>query len=109
MWAVHPRLLHWIGEPLRPLLASPIIVWAFGRHSVLQTPLYSTDNTTSHNSVALRQIWTNDTYSGLVNKQGYSRGSKIFKAMDDIKTKENEMVAKAIAKKIVHRIDDPNV
>jgi len=31
MWAVHPRLLHWIGEPSRPLLASPIVVWPFGR------------------------------------------------------------------------------
>ena len=71
---------------------------------------YSTHTTTTHKSVAGQQIWANGTYLGPVNKQGYNRGSEIFRAMDAIKAKENETAAKAIAKiKVVSRIHDPNV
>ena len=80
------------------------------RLSVSQTHSYSTPNTTTHKSVAGPQIWANGTYSGPVNKQGYSRGSEIFRAMDAIKAKEKETAAKAIAKiKVVSRIHDPNI
>lgn len=34
--------------------------------------------------VACRDIWKNDTYFGLVNIHGYSRGPKFFRAMDAI-------------------------
>ena len=80
------------------------------RHSVSQTHLYSTHNTTTNKSVAGQRIWANGTYSGPVNKQGYSCGSKIFRAMDAIKAKEKELATKAIAKiKVVSCIYDPNV
>ena len=68
------------------------------RLSVSQTPSYSTYNTSSYNSGARRRIWTNDTYFGPVNNQGYSRGPEIFRAMEAIKAKEKEAAAMAIAK-----------
>ena len=45
-----------------------------------------------------------------MNKQGYNRGSEIFRAMEAIKAKENKTAAKAIANiTVVCHIDDPNV
>ena len=87
-----------------------LALWKSARHLVSQTPSYSTDNTTSHSSVALRQIWTNGTYSIPMNKQGHNCGSEIFRAMKAIKAKGKSPAAKAIAKiKVLHCIDDPNV
>ena len=61
------------------------------RHSVSQTRSYSTY------SVGGRPIWENGIYSGPGNgnKQGYSRGAEIFRAMDAMKAKEKETAAKA--------------
>ena len=58
------------------------------RHSLSQTHSYSTHNTTSYNSGARPEIWKNDTYSGPVNKNGYSRGPEIFRAMEAAKIKD---------------------
>jgi hypothetical protein len=45
-----------------------------------------------------------------MNKQGYSRGSVIFRVMEAIKAKENKTATKAIANiTVVCYIDDPNV
>ena len=77
------------------------------RHSVSQTHSYSTY------SVGGRQIWANGTYSGSRNKQGYSRGPEIFRAMEAIKAKDHETAINAnnsIAKtKVASRNHDPNV
>ena len=59
------------------------------RHSVSQTRSYSTY------LVGGRPIWENGTYTGPGNRQGYSRGAEIFRAMDAMKAKEKEMAAKA--------------
>lgn len=60
------------------------------RQSLSQTHSQSTQNTTSRNSGARPDpiIWDNGTYSGPVNKNGYSRGPAIFKAMEAAKKKE---------------------
>lgn len=62
------------------------------RHSLLQTPLYSTYNTTSYNSGACLDILKNDTYSRLVNIHGYSRGPEIFKATEAIGALQREAI-----------------
>ena len=69
------------------------------RLSVSQTHSHSTRNTTTHNSEARSQIWANGTYFGPGNRQGYSRAAEIFAAVEAMKAKENEMAAKAMAKK----------
>ena len=65
---------------------------------VLQTHSHSTRNTTTRNLEARLQIWANGVYSGPVNKQGYSRGAEIFRAVEAMKAKEYEMAVKAMAK-----------
>jgi hypothetical protein len=82
--AGRPQHRPWIGTPSRPHLPSPIVVWP----SLSQTHSYSTHNTTSYNSGARPDIWKNDTYSGPVNKNGYSRGPEIFIAMEAAKNKD---------------------
>jgi hypothetical protein len=60
------------------------------RQSLSQTHSQSSHNTTSYNSGARpdKIIWKNDTYSGPVNKNGYSRGPEIFRAMEAAKKKD---------------------
>ena len=54
-------------------------------------------------------LW-NGTYSGAVNKHGYSHGAKIFRTMDAIIAKKKRPQRPSPKKnKIVHRIDDSNV
>src|ERR1700738_61635 len=60
------------------------------RQSVSQTQSYSTPHPTSYNSGArpVNTIWKNGTYSGPINKNGYSHGSEIFRAMEAAKKKD---------------------
>ena len=60
-------------------------IWRSARHSLSQTPSYSTYNITSYNLEARSDIWKNDTYPGPVNKNGYSRGLEIFRTMEAAK------------------------
>ena len=62
------------------------------RQSISQTQSYSTHHTTSYNSGARPDhvIWKNGIYSGPVNKDGYSRGPAIFRAMEAAKKKDAE-------------------
>jgi hypothetical protein len=62
------------------------------RQSLSQTQSYSTHHTTSYNSGARPDplIWKNGIYSGPVNKNGYSRGPAIFRAMEAAKKKDAE-------------------
>ena len=56
--------------------------------------LVSTYNTTSYNLGARLDIWKSDTYSGPINKHGYSHMPEIFRAMEAIGALQREAAAK---------------
>jgi hypothetical protein len=87
-----PWLLHWRGTQLKVAYSESdrcLALRRSTRQSLSQTQSYSTHHMTSYNSGARPDniIWKNDTYSGPVNKNGYSHGPEIFRAMEAAKKK----------------------